>query len=702
MESVIRVVRFISAVATVALLCAIPASQAAPANPAAASYAQVRNTFQEAYARASTSLVDSGATDSDDLKAYPLYPYLQAARIQQALSASNGDSIDLVDKRAAEFIALYGQQPVTRNLRHAWLDSLAKRAQWNQFLAVYRDAGVADALRCESFVARIELGKTEGLAADIAKEWLTPHSLPECDRPFAWLKDNGLLTTALIEERAHLALDNNNAPFARQIIQQLPPDNAAPLLQWAALVESPLRTIDALIAAPDTPVEPTALLAGWKRLTRSDVDAAKERYKRLIDARGLSTQSASPYALALALGLAWNRDTAALTYFELVAPSDLDDPALEWWARAALWAKAWNRAAHAIAAMSPTDQQTARWRYWSARIAEESKDKEQAHSLYERLLPDDNYYSAMAAARLRQLVTPHPQPIAANPELVATLERVPALERARELFLCGMRPEALAEWQFGFETLSPEARLQSIRLAAEWGWYEQAVSVASAQHIFNDYSLLYPRPYDAEINAAARLAQLAPEIVYGVVRQESLYRIDAVSNAGARGLMQLQPSTARSTARYYKRPSPALTDLFDPYINTALGAARLRMLLDEFDDQIPVALAGYNAGPNAVMRWLPQEPMDSDIWIENIPYNETRGYVQRILWHSLMFTWLRAKGQAQPTQAWLEPIRPLHHTEQVDRVAESDRATADSKRQEPKSEDPKAPNPSTAASAPRR
>ena len=250
---------------------------------------------------------------------------------------------------------------------------------------------------------------------------------------------------------------------------------------------------------------------------------------------------------------------------------------------------------------------------------------------------------------------------------------MPAFERARELFLCGMRPEAMAEWQFGSEALPAEARTQSIRLAAEWGWYDQAVTVATAQHVFNDYTLLYPRPYDAEVNAAAHLAQLAPEIVYGVVRQESLYRIDAVSNAGARGLMQLQPATARSTARYYKRPTPALTDLFDPYINTALGAARLRMLLDEFDDQIPVALAGYNAGPNAVMRWLPQEPLDSDIWIENIPYNETRGYVQRILWHSLMFTWLRTQGHAQQTKSWLTPIRPLRHTEQSDRIANSDR-----------------------------
>ena len=667
--------RFVAA-ATLALLCAISSSGAGNA----ASYAEVRKAFQEAYSRATANIGDSGAADSESLKSYPLYPYLQAARIQQALSAGGGD-MDQVDQRAADFVAVYGQQPVTRNLRHAWLDSLARRAQWNQFLAVYRDAGASDATRCQSFNARIELGKTENLVGDITKEWLTPHSLPECDRPFAWLKESGALTTALIQERARQALDNNNAAFARQIIQQLPAEDAAPMFQWAGLIENPTRSIDALIASPSTSVDSNALLAGWKRLTRTDVQAAKERYTKFIDARGLTKETASPYALALALGLAWDRDPAALEYFDLVAPGDLDDAAREWWVRAALWSKDWKLAGRVIAAMTETNRQTARWRYWSARVAEESKDSQAAQALYEGLLPDDNYYSAMAAAHLGRPVTPHPQPLPVNAGLMATLERTPTFERARELFLCGMRPEALTEWQFGFDTLSPEARTQSIRLAAQWGWYEQAVTVATAQHVFNDYSLLYPHPYDAEVNAAAHLAQLAPEIVYGVVRQESLYRIDAVSNAGARGLMQLQPATARSTARYYKRPSPALTDLFDPYINTALGASRLRMLLDEFDDQIPVALAGYNAGPNAVMRWLPPDALDSDIWIENIPYNETRGYVQRILWHSLMFTWLRTKGaHTLETQAWLTPIHPMHHSEQSDRVAESDRTTgADAK-----------------------
>ena len=668
MRAVIHSFRLVAAAA----LALLSNSLAQGANTVAAD-ATVRKAFQDAYAHATTNMEDNGASDSESLKSYPLYPYLQAARIQEALTSTDSAALAQADQRAADFIAANGQQPVTRNLRHAWLDSLARREQWNQFLAAYRDAGASEASRCQSFTSRLELQKTEGLAADIAKAWLTPHSLPECDRAFAWLKDTGGLTPALIEERVHLALDNNNASFARQIIEQLPADRAAPLFQWAALLESPLRSIDSLIASPGTPVSSNALLAGWKRLTRVDREAAQERYIKLVSTRGLNHDSASPFALALALALAWDRDPQGLHYFELVESSDLDDPAREWWARAALWSKDWKLAAHIIATMSDTDRLSARWRYWLARITEETHDLKEAQPLYEAVLPDDNYYSAMAAAHLDQPLLPHPQSLPENKPALTGLEHNPAFERAHELLLCGMRPEALVEWQYGYEPLGADARAQSVRLAANWGWYDQAVTVATSLHIFNDYALLYPRPYDAQVNAAAHLAQVTPEIVYGVVRQESLYRPDAVSNAGARGLMQLEPATARSTAHYYKRPMPALTDLFDPYINTALGAARLRMLLDEFDGQVPVALAGYNAGPNAVMRWLPQEAIDSDIWIENIPYNETRGYVQRILWHTLMFTWLRTQGQALHTNTWLTPILPMHHTEQSDRVAASDR-----------------------------
>ncbi|MEP7242686.1 MAG: transglycosylase SLT domain-containing protein [Gammaproteobacteria bacterium] len=619
---------------------------------------EARKAFQESLAQVAIGATEPAAEDSTELRAYALYPYLEASRIQQAVRAETG-LIGEVDKQAEAFISAYAQDPVARPVRRVWLESLARRALWPAFLGAYRDVESNDALRCQSFIARIETGKIEGLVADMSKQWLAPRSLPDCERPFAWMKDNGVLTTQLIEERSRLALQDGNAAFARQIIQQLPADNAAPLLQWASLIEQPASAIDALIASSDTPVDAQTLLAGWTRLARTDRQAAKERFSDLMHVRAIEGEAASPYALALALALAWDRDPLALEYFDLVAPADLNDAAYEWWVRAALLADKWELASRLIPRMTEASRNTARWRYWAARAAGELHEPGKARRIYESLLPDDNYYSAMAAAHLKRSFAPHPQPLPLDAALLTTIEAVPALERARELFLCGMRPEAFAEWRFGFGALPEGGRQQAIHLAASWGWYEQAIAVASSQRVFFDYALLYPRPYTSEVEAAASQAKLAPDLVYSIVRQESLYRADAVSSAGARGLMQMTPDTARRTARQQKRALPGADDLFDPAINTSLGAAHIRELLDRFDGQLPVALAGYNAGPNAVTRWLPSRKLDSDIWIENIPYNETRTYVQRVLWHEVTFGWLRTKGKAQRTDSWLAQVRPV-------------------------------------------
>jgi soluble lytic murein transglycosylase len=653
---------FRPALRLIAIALLLVCRAAAHATGTADDYAAARKAFQEAYARAAAGIVESGAADGASLRSYPLYPYLEAARIRGVLEHASGDAAAAADPRAAAFLATYGALPVGRSLRRTWLDSLAHRSQWTVFLAQYRESSATDASRCQSFIARIELGRTDDLARDIARQWLTPRSLPDCERAFTWLKDSGALSASLIEQRARSALESGNVAFARQMIEQLPAERSGALTQWVALIEHPESIIDGLIAAPDTPVESAALLAGWRRLAHQDPGAAKERFAKLVHARGLDERSASPYALILARSLAWSRDPAALDFFARVVPADLDDASLEWRARAALWSRNWTRASESLDALSDRLRGSARWRYWSARIAEQLGDGARARSTYEALLTDDNFYSAMAAAHLSRSVTPHPQDLAADAKTLADIERVPALERARELFLCGLNPEANAEWQLGYGSLSDSERLQAIRLAASWGWYDQAVATATSLGVFNDYALLYPRPFDADVTAAAHRARLAPEIVYGVIRQESLYRADAVSNAEARGLMQLQLETARRTARFLRLPRPSATDLFDASINTSLGAGRLRMLLDEFDGQISVALAGYNAGVNAASRWLPAQPIDADIWIENIPYNETREYVERVLWHSLMFSWLGTPEEPPRADAWLAPITPTSHT----------------------------------------
>jgi soluble lytic murein transglycosylase len=596
-------------------------------------------------------------SDVPSLRSYVLYPYLQAARLVQLLRSAGGNVAPALDEQIATFLRANEGQPVAQELRRSWLGGLVERAEWQRFLEFHRAATDDAGLRCHGFTARIETRQTEGLAAEITKLWLTPRSLPECERAFDELRRVGALTPDLVEQRARLALQENNWAFARQIAQQLPPDRAAPLLQWSALLENPKREIDALIAAPSTAVDDGALLAGWTRLARTDRTVARQRFEPLLRTRGLDARAASRFALALALPLSWDRDTDALSYFRRVDAADFDDIAREWNARAALWAGDWKQAANSIATMTEANRRTARWRYWSARIASKEGDKAKARELYEGLQPDDNYYSGMAAAHLKRKVTPNVQSLAVDEAQVARVEALPAFTRARELRASGLITDAMAEWRFGQASLQPAAIAQSVHLASRWGWHDQAVTTATAARVFNDYALLYPRPYDKEVAAGARLTGLAPDLIYGVIRQESLYRNDAVSTASAHGLMQMQIDTARRTARAFQLARPTEIALSDPGVNVTLGSAHVKELLDRFKGQLPLALAAYNAGPNAAQRWLPPAPMDPDIWIENIPYNETRTYVQRILWHTIVFSWLRT-GDAQDTRGWLKDVQP--------------------------------------------
>src|SRR5690606_33699485 len=239
------------------------------------------------------------------------------------------------------------------------------------------------------------------------------------------------MTPALIEQRVRRALDSNNPRFAKQIAASLPADKAAPLLRWAALLENPQKQIDALIASPAMQVEPKAQLAGWTRFARADRDGALRRYDSFVRARKLTEEAASPYALALALALSWDRRPEALGYFKRVLPQDFDDSAREWHARAALWAGNWKLVGNIIAAMPDEQRSLARWRYWTARATEKNGEPKVARQLYESVLLDDNFYSIMSAARLDRPLAPHPEKLPLDQSKVERMEQLPPMVRAR-------------------------------------------------------------------------------------------------------------------------------------------------------------------------------------------------------------------------------------------------------------------------------
>jgi soluble lytic murein transglycosylase len=429
---------------------------------------------------------------------------------------------------------------------------------------------------------------------------------------------------------------------------------AAPLFERADFIERPARSLDALLAEPRRAVPGEVLLEAWTRLARSSPDAALSRHDALAE-RLPARADDDELSLALAKGLAWDRRPEALEYFARVSPEGFDDIGREWRVRAALWADDWDAARAALAALSPVQQGDWGWRYWAARAAELGGDQDVARASYREILSGDNYYSAMAAARIGERVVPRVEPIPVDADGVEAIAAADAFRRVRELAFVGLRDLATSEWHYGYALLPEGQRLQAVHLAARWEIYDVAVALATSHGRFNDYPLLYPRPHATEVAAAVKITDVEPPVLYGVLRQESLFRADAASSAGALGMAQLTPATARETARRWQLRAPNRADLFDPRVSITLGAARLAELLERFDSQLPVALGAYNAGERAAERWLPPRAIDSDVWIENIPYNETRAYVRRVLWHSLVFSWLETDRPQNP-RAWLGKI----------------------------------------------
>ena len=240
----------------------------------------------------------------------------------------------------------------------------------------------------------------------------------------------------------------------------------------------------------------------------------------------------------------------------------------------------------------------------------------------------------------------------------AELAALPAMRRARELFHCDRREQATAELRYALRDRAAGTRAQAARLAAAWGWHLPTVLLLSELQLWDDLWLRFPRPYDAEVEQAAKDTGLPADWLYAVLRTESLYDDRAVSPAGALGLLQLMLPTARHVAQRAGLPAPAREDLFRPEVNIALGARYLRDLHRGFHEHFILTLAAYNAGPNRVPAWLPRETTDAEIWIENIPFNETRAYVQRTLANVVIQGW-RSRGEPTAVLPLLAPLQPV-------------------------------------------
>jgi soluble lytic murein transglycosylase len=568
---------------------------------------------------------------------YPLHPYLIHARLRRDLKHA-----DTAEVRS--FLSTHGELPIADDLRRDWLRRLGREGRWQDYRHDYRNQKAAD-LHCFSLRAELDAGLPVELDAGNQQLWLLGRSQDKaCDPVFKHWRRNGQLDSALYYQRAVNALKVGELRFSRYLSRGLGREQQTALDRWTGLYTDPIGRLPRARHWGDDETTREMIASTLIRLAPKDSERAQHLWNDLAPHFRWSDQQQLAVSRRIALMRATDYPADALGGLLALPDAAVDAQIREWRVRVALHGGDWNQVLAQLDALEPVQREQQRWRYWRARALQNTAAPDAAAELFRGLASEATYYGFLSAERsgLPYALCPRLRDVDAS--AVGSLMARPGLRRALELYHLDQMHNARREWQRMLRGLDPEQRRQAAVLAAAEGWHERAIlTLADSGHL-RQYSLRFPLAWEKRIQQEAKRRKLNPALIYGVMRSESALASDAISSAGARGLMQLTPDTGRQVARRYGLPSPSKRDLLKPEANIALGSAYLDQLFSELKHPLLV-LASYNAGPEAVARWQDAGmPREADRWIETVPYHETREYLSRVLAFATIYDW-RLQGR---------------------------------------------------------
>ena len=623
----------------------------AGAGAAPASLDMQRQQFLDARAALSAGDTTRFHEIAAGLRDYPLYPYLRYAELRRGWAEQQDEDI-----RA--FLEEYADLPLADLLRSRWLRRLGQQQQWERFLAFYRGSQSTE-LACYKLQAESSEPPTEAWLDQAQALWLVGYSQPDaCDPVFEALADSPRMTRELVWSRIRLAFRQGKLGLASYLARRLPERDRHWVGRWRRAHVRPAEMLADPAMQSDTGVTRDIVLHALKRLGRGDASAARERWLALREEYAFSDQQRAELERSLALYAAYERDPNAFAWLGELPASVVDDKVIEWRARSALRTRNWEGLLASIKAMDASRLESSEWRYWKAYALEQLDQEAVAMSFFGELAGKRDYYGFLAADQLDQTYTLNHDGIASEEtELNALLGRYPGLVRARELYLAGEAQDARREWRYLINTLTPRELELAALLAHRWGWHDRAILTAARAGHLDDLELRFPVLYEEQVGAVAKAFDLEPAWIFGVMRQESAFMADARSPAGALGLMQLMPATGRSTARLLELPKPSRQTLLQADPNIRIGSGYLRHILDRFDGNQALATAAYNAGPQRVKGWLPEdEPLPGPVWVDTIPFTETRRYVRAVL----AFTTVYESKLERPVRRLSQRMPPVH------------------------------------------
>ncbi|MFT5173716.1 MAG: soluble lytic murein transglycosylase, partial [Gammaproteobacteria bacterium] len=292
----------------------------------------------------------------------------------------------------------------------------------------------------------------------------------------------------------------------------------------------------------------------------------------------------------------------------------------------------------AVDAMGPDQAKRERWRYWRARSLTVLGRNEEAEQALRLLAGERDYYGFLAADQIQQPYVLGHRALASSAARLALLERDQRVLRTREWLALRHSVDARREWIALLGIFEPQQRREAAILANSWQWHEGAIRATAKAAAWDDLNIRFPLAHRADVDTAAVRSQLLASRIYAVARQESAFMRDIRSSAGALGLMQLMPATARQVARKAGQKKPDRRAILKPSNNLLLGSLYLAHLQSLYGGHVVLATAAYNAGPGRVRRWrqIPRT-VDSQAWVEAIPFTETRRYVRNVLTNQVIY-----------------------------------------------------------------
>jgi soluble lytic murein transglycosylase len=566
----------------------------------------------------------------DSLQGYPLYPYLRYRELVNKLSRASKEEV-------SGFLQEHADTPLAERLRRKWLAELARQGRWSEYLRVYRPTRDAEE-QCTQLRALIATGQAKSAYEHVPRLWLVGHSQPEaCDPVFdAWRRE-GHLTSDLVWERIRLAMDRGQARLARYLGRFLDSRDRVWLNRWLQVHRHPEQVGSHARFSSAHPRREDILLHGVNRLVSSNPAQAADLWNDLQSRYPFTPSQHARIEGKLAIALMRNGNPEALEQFLRIEPCTTDRRLQEIRIITALLDEEWEQALTWMDVLPETERESERWRYWRARALDRLGFRDEAKTLFKAVSEERSYYGFLAADHISSKYRFAHARLEVSDSELAALRKHSGIRRARELMLLDRTVDARREWHFAKAGLTAAELKAAARLAKDWGWHDLAIFTLAKADYWDDLELRFPLLHKQQVERMAARRNLDTAWVFAVMRQESAFNPEARSPAGARGLMQLMPRTARHVAKKIKARAPRSSDLYKPELNILLGTSYLREMLDELDQNMVLAIAAYNAGPHRVRGWLPDKPIPADLWVETVPFNETRTYLRRVLYYTAIY-----------------------------------------------------------------